>query len=857
MLESPAAEASAQPGFSRVVGLVQYLCSLISDPHNAAKALKLAASFEALPPRDQLRALPRVYLLLEKYLTEDERRKKFTKAGLRNLISRKFVRDLGQPIFELIFKPPAIQECLLCKQMLMSTLQSAMSDSSRDRMLIATSVWLKHVPRAAVQPLPLGLKRKCPRGFDAHNAAEWIELLVAISVELWKYLSITRGGDRARMIYKGSYRLLRYYFARLETFPVVIRMLPVELLDKEHVQQLKHQHMEAIVHDSAARMDTASDQLSAKNRSLLARLIKERSLRHQLQAELDSTEERYQLVARGTSDGIWDWDVLKGEMYLSPRWKSMLGYRDHEVGSDPADWFKRVHSEDRERLKRKIDEHLKRDTEQLTCDYRIQQKDGRYRWMLATGLALFHDDGTPYRVAGSQTDISELKRSEFGIGGGAILDGLTGLPNREAFMRKLNRAFSYAKKQPGFKFAVMFLDMDRFKMINDSLGHMVGDDLLQGVAGRLSSCVRPHDTAARLGGDEFTVLLERISSVGDTTEVAERIQKELALPFDVNGHEIFTDVSMGIAVYDRNYKQPEDMIRDADTAMYRAKASGSAKFEVFQPSMHAVVADKLQLETDMRHALQRGEFRIHYQPIIDLRTSLIKSAEALARWEHPKRGLLQPTEFIPVAEETGLIVDMERWLIHEACWNARYWKQLCPPDAAPSVSVNLSAKQFIFRDLADYVEMVIDDNGLSSGDLKLEITESLFIDHNESAVRLLSQLKKLNVPLSMDDFGTGYSSLNYLYRFPIDTIKIDRAFVSKIAENKKHEEIIRSIIMLAKNMDKDVVAEGIETAAQLAALRRHGCDCGQGFYFAEPMDFESFNAFLSNFQRQKFPEPAD
>lgn len=435
-----------------------------------------------------------------------------------------------------------------------------------------------------------------------------------------------------------------------------------------------------------------------------------------------------------------------------------------------------------------------------------------------------------------QRDIAERRRAEEQLLHNALHDGLTGLPNQALFMDRLGLALERAKRRKDYLFAVLFLDLDRFKVINDSLGHIVGNQLLIAISRRLETFLRSVDTVARLGGDEFTILLEDIEDTSTAIHIAERIQKELALPFNVNELEVFTSVSIGIALSSQSYAQPEHLLRDADIAMYRAKALGKARYEVFDTDMHNRAVLLLQLETDLRRAITREEFLIHYQPIVSLVTGSIVGFEALVRWNHPKRGLISPIEFIPVAEEAGMIVMIGQWVLREACSQMHKWHTQFPTTPPLTISVNLSGKQIMQLELLQQINFVLQETGLDASSLKLELTESVLIDNTESATAMLSQLRALNIELHMDDFGTGYSSLSYLHRFPISTLKIDRSFISNIGIGGENLEIVRAIVALAHSLNMNVTAEGVETLEQLALLRGMQCNRGQGYFFSRPLD---------------------
>jgi diguanylate cyclase (GGDEF)-like protein/PAS domain S-box-containing protein len=563
-----------------------------------------------------------------------------------------------------------------------------------------------------------------------------------------------------------------------------------------------------------------------------ARIQTQLSLR-QADAALRESEERYALAARGANDGLWDWNLLTGTVYFSPRWQMMLGMGDGSVGDSPEEWFSRIHPEEVPRVRAEVAAHLAATTTQFESEHRLLHQDGSYRWMLVRGLAIRDPEGRASRFAGSLTDITENK----------VSDALTGLPNRILFLDRLERAIDRRRRHPESLYAVLFLDLDRFKVVNDSLGHMIGDLLLVAIARRLQQSLRSADrrgqpandhTIARLGGDEFTVLLEDISQMGDAMRVANRLQKTLAQPFTLDGHEVFTSASIGIAVGTREYENAQAVLRDADTALYRAKASGKARFEVFDSAMRDEAVARMRLDTDLRRATEREDFQLYYQPIVSLQQGEIRGFEALIRWPHGDRGLVQPSDFIPVAEETGLILPIGWWALREACQQVAVWQKAFPVDPPLTMAVNLSGKQFLQMDLVRHITHIVADTGIPPSSLKLEITESTIIEDTEAVIELLLQLKALGITIAIDDFGTGYSSLSYLHRLPIDALKIDRSFVN--AMTTEGSEIVRAIVGLAHNLGLDVIAEGVESAAQLQQLRALGCEYGQGYLFSRPVD---------------------
>ena len=568
--------------------------------------------------------------------------------------------------------------------------------------------------------------------------------------------------------------------------------------------------------------------------------------RRQIELKLRESEERYALAMRGANDGLWDWDLKSDRLYLSARWRGMLGCGETEIGESPDDWFTRIHEEDLPRVKEAIAAHLAGTTPHMEIEHRVRHSGtGQWRWMLARGLAIRDAAGTPYRMAGSLTDITDRKSGEDRLVREALSDNLTGLANRTLLCQRLEHALQLSRRDEKMQFVVLFLDLDRFKIINDGLGHVVGDQLLCEFARRLTACVRPTDTVARLGGDEFVILLEAVSDTTDAARVANRIHALLRKPFVLDEHEVFTTASIGIAPGSPKYRNVQDLLRDADSAMYRAKAMGKSRHEMFDTAMHERALEVLKLETDLRHAIERKEFLLHYQPIVSLADGSLRGFEALVRWRHPDRGLVSPAVFIPMMEETGLIVTLGSWVIAEACrqlraWHGRFGRPL-------TVSVNVSGKQFAKGDLVADVDAALRETELPPHCLTLEITESVMMVNAEEALRILCELRNRGAAISVDDFGVGYSSLSQLHRFPINALKIDRSFIQRIGGEDRDTEIIRTIVTLAHNLKMSVTAEGIETPLQLERVRALGAEAGQGYLFAKPLAVADVETML---QRQ-------
>jgi diguanylate cyclase (GGDEF)-like protein/PAS domain S-box-containing protein len=579
------------------------------------------------------------------------------------------------------------------------------------------------------------------------------------------------------------------------------------------------------LHDFEAR-------LVASGEDEILIIVRDITERARSEKELRESRERYELATLGANDGLWDWNMKAHEVYYSSRWKSMLGFDDEEIGESPEEWFGRIHPDGIEQVKILVNAHAEGITPHFEAEHQILHKDGTYRWVLTRGLAVRDESGKPYRMAGSQTDITDRRRAQDQLLHDAFYDPLTGLPNRSLLINRLEHALRRTKRSKTYLFAVLFMDLDRFKNVNDSLGHICGDRLLVEVGRRLISCVRAEDTVARIGGDEFVILLDNIPSAESATAAAERIEKTLSLPVTLDGHDVFSPASIGIAIGSSNYDRAEDMLRDADIAVYRAKALGRARHVLFDPQMYQRAVAVLELENDLRRALDRNEFFLHFQPIVELGTGSVVSLETLVRWQHPERGLIPPGDFIPLAEETGLIIQVGAWVLKAVCAQLRAWQQ--DRVTTVRVAVNVSGRQLKLPDFPSFVNSLLVEYGLSPDLLEFEITETVLMDNLEHANTVLDELTHLGIRLSLDDFGTGYSSLGYLQQFPVHRLKIDRSFILKIGQTSENTQIVQAILNMASGLGLDVVAEGVETAQAAARLRSMGCAFGQGFYFARP-----------------------
>jgi diguanylate cyclase (GGDEF)-like protein/PAS domain S-box-containing protein len=591
--------------------------------------------------------------------------------------------------------------------------------------------------------------------------------------------------------------------------------------------------------------------VALENADLYEQARQEIVVRQQVEAALRESEERYSLAVRAANDGLWDWNLKKSQIYYSPRWKHMLGYSDEQISDSPNEWLNRVHPEDIAQLKTNIAAHIKGLSAHFECEYRIQHSNGSYRWMLSRGMAVFSSNKTAVRLAGSQTDITSRKDAEIKLLHDAFHDSLTELPNRSLFIDRLKHVIERNMRDIRRLYAVIFLDLDRFKDVNDSLGHLTGDQLLVATAHLLQSILRPMDTVARLGGDEFVILLEEIKDVSDATRVADRIQKKLMMATLLPNHQIYMSASMGIVLSTTGYDRPEDVLRDADTAMYRAKENGRARFEIFDSAMRDQIMRRLELESTLRQAIEKGELEAYFQPVVNVKTGKIEWFEALARWHHATRGLILPGEFIPLADETGLIIQIDRLVMRKAAAQLLLWQSQFPNDPPLGVSVNISGKHITQPDFVEYIVKTLQDTGLDAASLNLEITENAVLGNYEIILDVLEKLKTYGIKVQIDDFGVGYSSLNYLSHYSIKVLKIDRSFISKITTDPDYLKVVQAIIKLTHGLGLNVVAEGVETKEQLAQLNLLDCEFIQGKLISMPADNHVIENLLEKERQSK------
>ena len=563
-------------------------------------------------------------------------------------------------------------------------------------------------------------------------------------------------------------------------------------------------------------------------------------------------EAHYSRLVELISDGVWDWDLPTDRVSYSAPWRALLGIKptadavaeaavnetvneivlaEAALNETAETWFSRVHPGDLDVLLRDLEAFREGYAQKFQSNHRLRHADGSYRWMQTRAVALRDAAGKAVRITGSLTSLHQQ----------GIFDSLTGLPNRTLLHDRLSGAFEAYRRNPARSFALLFIDLDRFKVINDSLGHRVGDLLLTELARRLQLCVRTGDTVARLGGDEFVVLLEDVKDY-TVMQIVGRIERYTHATFELDGHQVVSGASVGVVSDLGSYTNIDDILRDADVAMYHAKKE-RLPYAFFSPHLLARIVSRQQDEIDLRRALERGEFFLEYQPIVSLHTGVVSGFEALVRWQHPTRGVLSPEAFIPLAEETRLIVAIGEWVLSEACHQMSAWSS---GGDALSVSVNLSTKQLSQPDLVERVARILAESGLPAERLRLEITETIIMEDTGRAQEVLGALQQLGVRLAIDDFGTGYSSLGYLHNFPFDAVKIDRSFIRTMGGDPKSLEVVRTVITMAQNLGLEVVSEGVESAEQASTLRTLECLYAQGFFFSKPVGFQLAREFSAS-----------
>jgi len=558
---------------------------------------------------------------------------------------------------------------------------------------------------------------------------------------------------------------------------------------------------------------------------------------------LRASEERHALALRGSNDGLWDWDIDADDVYYSERFCQILGVQPGTLSNRPEDMLAYLHPYERDAYRQRLVEHLKGDSNHFIMELRVRLPDGAYRWVLMRGVADRDENLHAYRMAGSLGDIDLRKRAEQQLVHDALHDGLTGLPNRAMFIEHANRALAQRRRGDLTQIAILAINLERFSLVNDSYGHLVGDELLRRIGAHIAALMRDGDVCARVGGDQFAVLLNGVESSIDALRICEQLVALPAFAPDDDGQQLHPRCRVGVAISDNEREDAESLLRDADNALHKARRSERGPIEFFHTEMHAAAVRALQVEAELRKALTQGGLQVWYQPIVELANLRTTSFEALVRWPHPTLGLLSPGEFIPLAEETGLILPLGQWVLQTACAQVARWSARAGR-ADFSLSVNVSARQLRQPNFVDQVLAALDAAGASPRNLKLELTESMLLDNVQEIIAKMTALKARGVGFSLDDFGTGYSSLSYLKRLPLDQLKIDQSFVRDLLNDANDEAIARTIVALAHSLGLEVIAEGVETVAQRDALTGHGCHAYQGYLFSRPLPLADFEAFL-------------
>ncbi len=657
---------------------------------------------------------------------------------------------------------------------------------------------------------------------------------------------VIKTGKPIRFSTKTDYPSLKvstgYLVSSLLHVPILSKGKILGVLSVDH----RHNSYNFLVKDEAMLTSLADyAAIAIENANLYEQSQKEISERIRAETALRESDERYSLAVKGTNDGIWDWDLITHHVYYSPRWKTMLGYNEEEICSLPKAWLDLVHIEDHEHLKAAISAHLKSTEPHFEHEHRMLRKDGTYCWVLTRGVAVRDVSGKPYRMAGSQSDTTDRKNAEERLIYNAFYDTLSGLPNRALLLDRLKQAILRKKRFPDKSFSILYLDLDNFKNINDSLGHAIGDQFLVSVAEKLKASLRPMDTVARLGGDEFIILLEDTQDMEKADEIAQRILESLSKPGNLNGHEIYVTASIGIISGDMEYDDPEQLLRDADIAMYSAKSHGRGRYEIFNLDMRTNFLAQISLESELTHAIQNNELRLTYQPIVSLKTGALVGFEALVRWEHSMNGYLYPKDFLFIAEKNmALSLAIDGWVLHNATCQLSQWLTEFPVNLQLAVSVNLSAKYLRHINVVEEVRQILKKTGLEGSNLNLEITESGIMENSQHIMSMMDGLRAIGVDIHIDDFGSGYSSLAYLHQFQVQALKIDRSFISNPNEGKHMSELVKTVLHLARDLQLEAIAEGVETKIQLEKLQKLGCDYGQGFLFSQALDANAAKSML-------------
>ena len=587
------------------------------------------------------------------------------------------------------------------------------------------------------------------------------------------------------------------------------------------------------------RIQLRTAELKTVNQNLQHQIIE----RQQAQQQLKEREVQFASILNSLEEVVWSVSAQTGEvLYLNPAAEQVYGLPIVDLWANPNTKTTAIHPEDREAVVEQYSRLL--EDGELRLEYRILKPNGEVRWLTDYSRVLYTRQKIPFRIDSTLSDITQRKRAEERLIHNAMHDHLTGLPNRASIVERIERALQRSKIDGNYQFALLFIDFDRFKLINDSLGHVVGDRLLVYCAQTISDAIPREGTVARLGGDEFVILIEWLDDIADAIQVAQVIQEKFQGAITIEAHTIFTSASIGIVLGSTHYTQSSDLLQDADIAMYRAKANGRARYEVFTPSMRTQTLEFVRAGNDLRHALDQHQLCLHYQPIFSLAQKKIVGFEALIRWEHPERGLLLPGQFLPIAMESNLMSRLGYWVLREACRQMGLWQKQYTRKDRLQISVNISEKLISSPGFLVSLEEILQENELPPQSLCLELVESTLMSEYEEVSQTLHQIRQRHIGLAIDDFGTGFSSLSYLHRFPIDRLKIDRSFVNQMNNNPESFEIIRTIITLAHTLEKTVIAEGIETSEQISQLLDLGCNLGQGFFFSRPLPTASVESLL-------------
>ncbi len=624
----------------------------------------------------------------------------------------------------------------------------------------------------------------------------------------------------------------------------------------EVLVRIRHQLALQAAHQEIRHLNATLEHQVEQRTALLQQEMLERTHAEQ---QLKDSEQRLDSILNALEEVVWSTTAsaavpVTGEpdstkvLYINKAAARIYGRPLAELKRQPHHWINLVHPQDRPRIEQEYARLAQKGSVRMR--YRIVRPDGETRWLKHRSQLSYALDGTAMRIDHTLSDITVQQRIEAQLRHDALHDGLTGLPNRTLLMERVDRAIKHTQRHPEDLCAVLFIDLDRFKIVNDSLGHGVGDQLLIAVGQRLKACLRSHDTLARLGGDEFAILLDDVTDFTEVIQIAERLLAELALPLQLQRQTLGVGGSIGIVFGTNGHDTAAMLLRDADIAMYRAKNQGKGRYAIFDQTMYDQTLKRLEIESDLRQAVAQSAFFLCYQPIFDLRTSQLYGFEALIRWQHPEKGLISPADFIPTAEETGLIVPIGKWVLREACQQFQHWQVRFPQIRDLKLSVNLSGKQIQEPTLLTTIDQILAESGLDGSCLRLEITESMLMDSGADSSHLLQQLRDRNILLSIDDFGTGYSCLSYLHRLPVNTLKVDRSFVDQMTQDAESYEIVRTVVTLAHTLGMTVVAEGVETAAQIEALKDLNCEFAQGYFFAKPLPQQAAEAALIQYQAQ-------